>query len=241
MITHVHAPMGNEADRLPWFLDHYKFADRIFLYANHCADNSRKIARMANTPWLGVDVIEWDTPAYDDEALLELKNNCWKKESADWVIVCDIDEHVHGLDLPNMLRIFAGDPKFAILRPYKAWEMVTQQDIGWYTEATRGFFSPGHCKPCLFQPALVAEINYLPGCHYCNAVSKNAARIEPETLRSLSLRHYQCVGINRVLRRYRERAAIMSARNKEMGWGSQYLWSEMEARDYFNRPLEDVK
>jgi len=236
MIIHVHAPMGNEADRLPWFLDHYQFATQIFLYANHCTDNSRKIA--AQVPC--VEVKEWQTPAYDDECLLQLKNNCWKDQQADWVIVCDIDEHLHAKDLNAMLRLFSGDSSFAILRPFEAWEMVTQEDISWYKEATHGFRSPGHKKPCLFQPAYVADINYLPGCHHCNAVAKNGGRLEPVMLRNLTMRHYQCVGVNRVLKRYRERAAIMSERNKEQGWGRQYLWSEAEARAYFNRPTELV-
>ncbi len=239
MTLNVYAPMGNEEDRLPWFLHHYLSvvrADRIFLYANHSTDNSVAIARKHPE----VTVIDWVTPDYDDQYLLDLKNNCWKEHESDWAIVCDIDEHLRHPDWYWLLTLFRGDSLYALLKPSSGWEMVTDYDISDYRAATHGFQSPGHCKPCLFQPKLLNDTNYLPGCHYSNARLADGSPLEPRVVRNLQMRHYQCVGINRVLKRYHARAAILSERNKRNGWGGQYLQTEEETRAYFGRECMEV-
>jgi len=79
----------NEPEILKVFLEHYKNARTITIYDNQSSvDYTSIVKRYPNTK-----LVEWDTGgSFDDNALTEMKNTCWKDSDADWVVVCDLDE-----------------------------------------------------------------------------------------------------------------------------------------------------
>ena len=81
----------NEEFMLPFFIKWYKdkFSDcKIVIYDNYSTDNTVQIALDNNC-----EVIQYDTNnQLSDSKYLEIKNNCWKDATTDWVLVCDVDE-----------------------------------------------------------------------------------------------------------------------------------------------------
>ncbi len=96
MIVHVHVLCWNEEVLIPYFLDHYSFADKIILYDHESDDNSLDLLSD------NVEVKTYSTGGeIRDDIWIDIKNNCWKtsRGEADFVIVCDMDEFLYH---PNM-------------------------------------------------------------------------------------------------------------------------------------------
>jgi glycosyltransferase involved in cell wall biosynthesis len=81
----------NEEIMLPFFIKWYRkrFPNcRIVVYDNESTDDTVKIALENNC-----EVITYCTNnQLSDSKYLEIKNNCWKDATTDWVLVCDVDE-----------------------------------------------------------------------------------------------------------------------------------------------------
>ena len=84
----------NEEVILQKFIDHYKYQFpncEIVIYDNQSTDKTKEIA-IKN----GCKVLEYDSNnQIRDDLYLEIKNNCWKKASTDWVLIVDTDEFIY--------------------------------------------------------------------------------------------------------------------------------------------------
>ena len=90
MIT-IYTICFNEEIMLPFMIKWYRerFPNcLIIVYDNESTDRSVQIALENNCK-----VISYSTNnQLSDSKYLEIKNNCWKTATTDWVLVCDVDE-----------------------------------------------------------------------------------------------------------------------------------------------------
>ena len=91
MSIDVFAICYNEEVMLPYFINHYqKMGANITIYDNFSTDRSQEIITESGCTLLTYD----SNNQIRDDLYLQIKNNCWKKSKAEWVIVCDIDEFI---------------------------------------------------------------------------------------------------------------------------------------------------
>lgn len=223
--------MWNEAEILPLVIKHYKkFCDHIIFFDNYSTDSSQLIAES-----MGCDVKKFGIKGQlDDQAYLDVKNNCWKGSDADWVIVCDCDE----LILPTRLMCKKPfiDANISITTEWSQGHTIFKT-IGWnvYSESmpqndlleiTTGYRFDNYSKSIIFNPKEIKEINYKPGAHICNPIGNVVYSEE-----SLYLLHYKNIGgVERLLKRNAEYRKRLSYNNKKMGYGIHYLDSEAKIR-----------
>jgi glycosyltransferase involved in cell wall biosynthesis len=193
----------NEEAFLPYFLRHYRhFCRNIFVLDNESDDNSRDICREA-----GATVIDWKTDGQqDNEAMRSIKNTCWKGSDADYVVVCDIDEIVCGLDK-------LGPSRGRVVR-CAGWQMVGN---GQPPEQIRLATPDGmFCKCSVFSPA-ITEIGYNHGCHVSNPVGHS---VIADNL--CNMLHYGMLSMDSMLHRWSRYAARASESDRRNHWGQQY-------------------
>jgi hypothetical protein len=162
----------NEARLAPFFLRHYSdrsLWDKIVVYDNGSTDDTVDI--LSADP--RVEVRPYDTGGrMSDYAMQALRSNHWKEArgKCDWVYTPDFDEFLwHPGDLAVALQgLFFRS--HSVVRPF-GMEMVSHTypvDDG-RTPITdlvrRGRPHPWYCKPTLFDPDVVEEINFTGGAH----------------------------------------------------------------------------
>ena len=166
MIT-IYTIAYNEAFMLPVFVQHYRrmFNNcRIVVYDNLSTDNTAQLARQ-----LGCEVHRYDTNGkLDDLTYLTIKNNCWKSAQTDWVAVVDVDELI---DVNLRTIIDMGNEGSSIAR-FEGYNMVNLADNMNITGINHGVRAADYDKAYLFNRSKITEINYGPGCHWCNPVGE---------------------------------------------------------------------
>ena len=151
MKIHVYSVCYNEEFMLPYFMKHYlKFADKITVYDKMSTDKSVELMKEN-----GIEVIPFQSNnEYCESILLNIRNTCWKNDTSDFVIVCDIDEFIYH---PNIIDKFIkySNNGFTIIKP-KGFQMMSESlpttNDQIYDELKNGFFDERYSKPCIFNP-----------------------------------------------------------------------------------------
>lgn len=233
MKVEAHVMAWNEAETIHLTIKHYqKLCDRIVLHDNYSTDNTREIALE-----LGCDVRLFGTKGVlDDREYTKLKNSCWKGSDADWVIVVDADEILDtNRDFLEKLRRL----HFGMISTY-GWQVVSHEmpKDDWL-EITNGYHYENYSKYCIFNPAMVKEINYIHGCHVCKP--EGVFCTTNETAR-ITLFHYRNVGgVDRLIKRhamYRERMSDWNIRWKA---GGHYLYEDEQRIKEWNEAYDRSK
>lgn len=230
MKIHAFILTWNEQDIIGLVIKHYqKLCDKITILDNHSSDHTATIAKD-----LGCEVQKFGNKFFDDAENMKIKNECWKRSDADWVIVCDCDEV---LLLP---RTGVRPSEKATIFKTQGWQIMSEQmpkeDL---LEITNGYPFNNYSKNIIFNPKEISEINYNPGSHRCNPVG-NVVWSE-ETLYVLHYKHIG--GVERTIKRYKEYSKRMSKNNRKNGWGIHYnqtparLRQEWEERMIKSKPL----
>jgi len=196
---------------------------------------------------MGCDVKKFGQPGVlDDQAYLDVKNNCWRNSNADWVIVCDADEiifpdnvdHIANIrefnlwDLPIKIKSeIIGDATIIKTRGWNVYSNeMPKNDL---LEITTGYEFHNYSKSIMFSPKDIKEMNYEPGAHKCNPIGNVIYSEE-----TFDLLHYKHIGgVERLLKRNREYMKRMSANNRSKGWGSHYWQPEAQTRREFAERL----
>lgn len=229
----VYGVCWNELRLLPYFLRNYAWAEKIVLLDNHSDDGSQELA----VNWPKVEVRLYDTKGfYEEQALLTLKNDCWKElrgTGVDFAVVIDVDEFLYAEDLlAELIRL--RDSGVTIVRP-DGYNMVSDrfpEAPGLLTEVvTLGVPSKSYCKCCVFRPDEIAEINFAPGAHKCRPEG-NIVWAEATTLKLLHMRN---LGFEYLLERNAAQAARLSPENIANRWAFHVAAPVSSMRREFER------
>jgi glycosyltransferase involved in cell wall biosynthesis len=209
MTIEIFAICYNEERILPYFLRHYQQFGPVTIFDNYSTDNSVSIALEA-----GATVIQYDSNGFlNDKIYIQIKNTCWKKSKADWVIVVDCDEFVYHPDLLKILQ----NSDFTAFTP-RWYEMfsedfpVTSGQI--YDEVKQGY--EAWPKLNLFRPTELTDINYEIGCHLAHPKGNVNLNYVESGILTLHMRH---LGKQYIINRNEMYAKRLSRENIKNGWG----------------------
>jgi glycosyltransferase involved in cell wall biosynthesis len=224
MIVHVYSLCWNEARMIPYYLRHYEpVADRLFVFDDSSSDDSLNL--LAASPKTEIGRFDKGTVSMVDSAR-KFHNDIWKKSrgTADWVVICAIDEHLYHPALPDYLRR-CRDAGVTVI-PATGWEMVTDRfpafDGRLCDGIARGTRSAAMDKLCIFNPNAIDEINYKPGRHE----AKPKGRLVYPRRAELNLLHFKQLGLDYVVTRSAELRTGLLVEDIRNKWGYHYLWDQ---------------
>ena len=233
----MYALCWNEERMLPYFFRHYdRVADRYFIFDNGSADRSVEILKAHPKVVLGRFEVTGDSFV---QAAADHYNECWKRSrgQADWVIICNVDEHIYHPDLRGYLRDCKSDGVTLIIP--EGYNMVSDtfpETEGPLCEAVRrGMRDSLWDKPEIFDPGKIEEINFAPGRHQASPVGEVVTPVggTPKLL------HYKYLGPDYVLRRHAELGTGLRALDIKKGWGIQYAWRDRKTLKKYKRIKEN--
>jgi hypothetical protein len=229
---HLYALCWNEARMLPYFFRHYdSVVDRYFIFDNGSTDGSREL--LSKHPKVTLDEFRVDSASFVLTAL-EFYDQVWKQSrgQADWVIICNVDEHLYHR---NLRRYLASLPREVTLIVAEGYEMISDTfPTGKFRLCDRhrtGVPDTQNDKPEILAPDFIQEINFIPGRH--EAAPKGL--VVTPLKREVKLLHYKCLGPEYLVGRYNELGARLREKDLAEKWGYQYSWPDSEKRDYFQR------
>ena len=235
MSLFVYANCWNEMRMLPSFFSHYRpFVDHFFILDDGSTDGS--LAFLERQP--AVSIIHANRSGRSFvESSLEFWNHYWKgmRDRADWVIACNVDEHVYHSDL----RAYLGRCRRegVTLVPADGYEMVARCSpsvgrrlcdevrFGALSRRLIGL-SSDYDKVMIFDPKAIEEIHFTPGRHRARPVGRIVKPLRSE----LKMLHYKYLGLDYVVSRYAELRTGLSREDVSLGRGSQYCFERHKIR-----------
>jgi len=243
--VHLYATCWNEMRLLGFFFRNYDgFVQKYVIYDEGSTDGS--IDFLLGHPKVELRRFVRNDPESFVLSERDLFNHCWKESRgfrggpvADWVIICNIDEHlVHphpGAYLSKCLS--AGITAIPALGYQMLVETFPQTDE--YLCKTRKHALPDltDCKLLVFSPTAVREINYSDGGHSAHPVGHVVVPAREELL----LQNYQILGIDYTLERFAELRSGLGTSDHARNWGFHYGWTREDLERLFARlPQEGV-
>lgn len=232
---HLYALCWNEARMLPFFFRHYdSIVDRYFILDNGSTDGSLELLKKHPKVTLGEFRVAGPSFVL---AALDFYNQGWKqsRSQADWVVVCNVDEHLYHSDLRGYLGSLPHEVTLIVTAGY---EMVSDTfpagDLLLCDHVRTGLCDPLYDKPEIFAPDSIREINFAPGRHEAEPEGLVATPVR----REVKLLHYKCLGPDYLVERSNELGPRLREKDVANTWGHQYAWLDSEKRDYFRRVKE---
>lgn len=232
MIIHFYALCWNEEIMLPYFFKHYDhIANQYYIFDNGSSDSS--LSMLKSHPNVIIDSFEIEGNSLVKSAQ-EKFNQFWKNSigKADWVIVCDVDEHLYHPNLRAYLEECTS--KGVTLIVPTGYEMVSDSfpmsNKPLHETIRYGARSHHMDKPQIFNPNEIQEINFGPGRHAASPVGNVVKPSNNEVL----LLHYKALGFDYLNSRNSALKQGLREGDIKKGWGFQYLWDENERLKQFN-------
>ena len=229
LTIHLYAQCWNDAYMLPFFFRHYdSLVDRYVLYDDGSTDGTLDILKAHPS----VEVRRFPRSDAQSFVLSEqaLSNDCWKESrgAAHWVIVTDIDEHLHH---PRWHDYLAEQHQMGTsLIPALGFQMISEArpaaDARLFPDYPVGAPWTKMMKPSIFDPVAIAEINFQTGRHS----AAPQGRVQLPGRDEMVLLHYKYLGFGETHRRHGELREGLGADDLAKGWGHKYAWSEAEFR-----------
>ena len=244
MPVHLYTISWNEADMLGFFFRHYDpWVDRYVVYDNGSTDGTLDLLRAY--PKVELRKFERDNPDSFVLSHTRLQNIVWKEsaQTADWVVITAIDEHLHlpGQPMKDYLQECQRDGVTCI--PALGYQMISRDmaSLGERLCETRTMGAPFEImsKLSLFNPTAVTETNYGVGRHGATP----SGRIKLPVLDRLLLLHYKHLGYERTFQRKYFLKSGLGPTDLANKWGVQYLQTEAEFKktwDNFERKVKDI-
>jgi dTDP-4-dehydrorhamnose 3,5-epimerase-like enzyme len=231
---HLWALVWNEIRILPYFLKHYRpFVDRFYLYDDGSDDGSAEY--LAAQPDVVLRRFSNDGSSFV-AAAQRFNNHAWKesRESADWVILTNVDELLYH---PQLRRLLEDSHQHHVtLFPSRGWEMVTADfptEGPLVRSANCGVPSKALSKISIFDPIAIEETNFSPGRHNAGLVGRLGRHRQPQ----IDLLHYKHLGEDYLVQRYRELGARMKPGDVAARLGTHYSLAETKLRAKHRRLL----
>ena len=212
----------NEEYLLPYFFQHYDWADKIIVYDNESTDNTINIIQ--SNPKAELRTYKTNNQM-DNVALQYIKNNCWKGSKADWVIVCDADEFLVGHEiLPQYAK------QKVVFKP-QGYNIVGK--AGENPPINRGYKDHNFSKMVCFSPR-IKEINYQVGSHH-------AAPVGGVVVDQMKLLHYMWLSAEFIIDRWARKSVRRCQNDINHRFGWHYEATEEQIRQMYNHVLMAAK
>lgn len=242
---HLYATCWNEVRLLGFFFRHYdSIVQRYVIYDEGSTDGSLDL--LLGHPKVEVRRFVRRDPDSFILSEFDLFNNCWKESRgfrgspiADWVIICNIDEHLVHPDLGGYLSrcLEAGITAIPALGYQMLVEEFPRPGEHLCETWTRALPDPTDCKLIVFSPTAIKEINFAVGGHAAQPAGCVVAPARDELL----LQNYQILGIDYTLERFAELRSGLGPSDHARGWGFHYGWTRDDlARMYAALPEQGV-
>lgn len=230
----------NEEHILPYFLKHYsQYVNKIIVYNNHSTDNSIQILK----DWKDceIELRHYDTNnEYDEKSLITIKNNCWKEDTSDYVIVCDLDEFLYH---PNLIEFIKKQPFTDFYTP-KGYQMIGEEIPTDYTKQIYDIIKIGtrdsnYDKCVLFKRKNIIDTNYTPGAH--NARFKGYNNLINYSGEELKLLHYKWLEFESVYQKHTHYGTRTSKHSRDHKYGQHYLIGRERMYEEYNNLKNNAK
>ena len=217
----------NNADILGFFFRHYDPIVRTYVvFDDGSTDGSA--AMLAAHPRVEVQELPTALPS-ESRAMVTLSpaESCWRKTSADadWVIICDVDEHLYHRNLGGYLA--ACKAQEITILPALGYQMLSDRlPAGGLLadQVTRGAPFEKMSKLNIFNPQAIERLNYGVGRHRAAPIGRVIAPDEDELLNL----HFKYLDFERVMTRHAASAMRLNKTDRENGWGHRWQYSREE-------------
>lgn len=223
----------NEAKMILHTLNYYsKICSKITIIDNQSTDNSIRLARnFKNVTFKSLE----SGNEYVEDQLTESRNNCWKGSTADYVIVCDMDEFLYDEHLVE--KLLQAKEQAIIMPMVIGYNMMSDDFPNDYdqpitSQVKHGVKSCRFDKNIIFDPKRVKEINYRPGAHICYPQFYEGTVTDP--LMELKLLHYKYLGRDYLYQKHEGYMNRMSEISREKKHGYEYL----DGKDHVNNVFD---
>jgi|SRR5690606_13931398 len=213
----------NEEKIILHTLNYYsKFCSKIIIIDNESTDNSRNIIADYNH---NIEIRTLKTGGqYREDLLMETRNNCWKGSSADFVIVCDMDELIYHENL--VLELAKAKEKKIKIPVTIGYNMIGSNfpdnyKIPLTDQVKHGIRDRMFDKNIIFNPKEITEMNYGPGSHTCSPQFKDENIIDE--LLELKLLHFKYLDKEYLYNKHQLYADRMSQLSRDKKHGFEYL------------------
>lgn len=229
--VHLYALCWNEERMLPYFFRHYDpIVSRYFIFDHDSTDRSMELLNGHSRVSVGHFEVTDDSFVL---SALAFYNNGWKtsRSQADWVIVCNVDEHFLHPDPVGCLKELSSQQITLVHSTgYEMFSTSFPRTNGRLTDIVRtGMRSEILDKTLIFNPNAIEEIGYRPGRHSC------APEGELRWWTGGWLLHYKYLGLDYLLERNVALGRQLKARDIAEGLGDHYRIRETEIEDTFER------
>src|ERR1700716_2787679 len=237
----LYATCWNEERMIPFFLRHYEpIVDRIVVFDDGSSDRSREL--LVASPKVGLGRLKKS----ESFILIQMEalNHCWKESRgrADWVMICDIDEHLYhdkqlrgyleqcksnGVTIVNPVGVEMVSPEFP------PTDAILSETV---RQCVRAFTLD---KMAAFDPNAIQEINYGAGRH----VASPTGRLVFPPKREVKILHYKYLGLDYLMSRSADLNSRRTDFDRDHGWGVHNQRSPAEFRLHFeelSRDAEDI-
>lgn len=234
MRIHLHALCWNDRRMLDFFFRHYEpWVDCFFILDDHSTDGTREYLQARPDVVLGnlerIDPHSWVRSAQ------HIYNTAWKQSigEAEWVVVTDIDEHLHHPTIRDYLPDLLVQGVTVV--PALGYQMITEDfpspDSVLWRDYRLGVPWAKMSKVGIFRPHRIRETNYTVGRHKAQFEGEIFL---PERDEVVNL-HYKYLGIDYTQMRHKALASGLRPVDRAKGWGAQYDWDEGQLRANFER------
>jgi len=225
--------VNNEEKIIEYVMRHYSQFSHVVILDNNSSDQTIPIAKK-----MGAEIWKYNVPdEMNDKVNMDIKNNCWKRSSADWCIVIDADEFVYHPDLIGFLEKTSA----TIIAPtwcemYAEKFPTTKKQI--YDEVKTGTVGHchGHSKINLLRPSQIREMNWDAGCHNAKPIGNVIPLLECE----IKTLHMRWLSKEYVIARSEYTARRMSMINKKMGWSFHFAFEPEKLSAIFDEDMKKV-
>jgi hypothetical protein len=182
-----------DEDILPFFLDYYKFVDRMTFIDSGSTDNTLKILHKFATPsHPEIRVTQTGQTFWNQEPLHEIRNNIWRDSDYDLVLFPDCDEIFY---TENGICNYLNQTNYDIYE-MEGFEMITDRFPDPNTKITEiktGFHFHPFNKSTIFKPQI--ELSFL------NAHLRYSPTQNVDMTGNIKLLHYRSLGLEMMIKR----------------------------------------
>lgn len=222
---HLHCLCWNEVRLLPHFFRCYdRWVDEYHVWDNGSIDGS--LALLQDHPKVRLHRYEIDGDSVVDSER-RMFDRIWQDSRglADWVILVNIDEHLHHPDLVGHLEACAAEGVTA-LRAI-GYEMLADavppadDPTPLFERITQGVRSSGLDRLCIFSPSALTATRFSPGQHHAWPEGHVVWPLSPEVL----LLRFRLLGDDYLIERTQELAGGLRPGDLEHGWAEHLQWT----------------